>query len=121
VWEDGDTAPQTVEVGLITDDLNDGEQTFTAHLFSPTGGLAIGSGFARITLLDSTLPPQRGSVRLTSSVVEVDENAGVVQVVLERINGNDGLINVDYVTVEGTATADDFNAVTEPRTIGWAT
>ena len=94
VWEDGETQTNTFEVELQSDDLNDGEETFTASLFSPTGGAGISRGFARITLLDSTPPPQSGSIRFTSSVVEVDENAGFVEVVVERINGSDGLINV---------------------------
>jgi len=120
VWEDGETQTNTFDIELLSDDLNDGDETFTASLFAPTGGAGISSGFARITLLDSTPPPQRGSIRLTSSIVEVDENAGAVEVVVERINGNDGLVTVDYVTVAGSATNNDFTAVIEPRVIRWA-
>jgi len=120
IWEDGDATPKDIPVVVRTDDANDGEQTFTAHLFGPTGGVAIGNGFARITLADSTPPAQRGTIQMLSNSVTVDENAGQVEIQIERVNGSDGLVNVDYSTTAGTATEADFTAITQPRTIRWA-
>lgn len=120
IWEDGDATPKDIPVVVRTDDANDGEQTFTAHLFGPTGGVAIGNGFARITLADSTPPAQRGTIQMLSNSVTVDENTGQVEIQIERVNGSDGLVNVDYSTTVGTASASDFAAITPPRTIGWA-
>lgn len=120
VWEDGDTTPQDIQVVVRTDNVNDGEQTFTAHLFAPAGGVAISNGFARITLLDSTPPAQRGTIQLVSNRVSVDEDAGQVELEVERVNGSDGLVTVDFMTTEGTATDADFTAIAEPRTIRWA-
>ncbi len=120
VWVDGDTTPKQIPITVRTDDINDGEQTFTAHLFTPTGGVAIGNGFARITLTDSTPPAQRGTIQFASNSITVDENTGQVLLEVERVNGNDGLVTVDFVTAEGTATGSDFTAITDPRTIRWA-
>jgi len=120
IWEDGDATPKDIPVVVRTDDANDGEQTFTAHLFGQTGGAAIGNGFARITLSDSTPPAQRGTIQMVSNSVTVDENTGQIEIQMERVNGSDGLVNVDYSTTAGTATEADFAAITQPRTIRWA-
>ena len=120
IWMDGDMAPKQIPITVRTDDINDGEQTFTAHLFAPTGGVAIGNGFARITLSDSTPPAQRGTIQFVSNSATIDENSGQVLLEVERVNGSDGLVNVDFVTTEGTATASDFTAITDPQTIRWA-
>lgn len=120
IWEDGDSTPQNITVVVSADDLNDGEQTFTASLFSPTGGVAIGNGFARITLIDSTPPAQRGTIQLTSSQITVDENAGFASIVVERIGGSDGIVAIDYATNTGTASEDDFAVISRERGIVWA-
>ena len=119
VFADGDSTPQSFFVTVLTDDENDGVQTFTASLFNPTGGASIGNGFARITLNDSTPAAQRGTIQLVNNSITVDENTGTVQITAERVNGSDGLVTVDFITIAGTATAADFGAVTEPGTLTW--
>jgi len=119
VFADGNSTPQSFFVTVLTDDENDGVQTFTASLFNPTGGASIGNGFARITLNDSTPAAQRGTIQLVNNSITVDENIGTVQITAERVNGSDGLVTVDFITIAGTATAADFGAVTEPGTLTW--
>lgn len=119
IWLDGDTTPKEIVISVLTDDINDGDQTFTAHLFSPSGGASIGNGFARITLTDSTRPAQRGTIQLASNSASIDENAGQVLLEVERVGGSDGLVTVDFETAEGTAVAGDFTTISDPQTIRW--
>ena len=120
VWEDGDNTPQTFTVTILSDDINDGEQTFSANLSSPVGGAGIGNGSTQITIIDSTPPPQRGTIQLVSGQVSVNEDAGEVEVIVERTGGTDGPVTVDYVTITGSATADDFTQVLTAQTLEWA-
>jgi len=120
VFENGDSTPKSFFATVLADDQNDGAQTFTATLFSPTGGASIGNGFARITINDSTPAAQRGTIQLVSNSITVNENTGTVQVTAERVNGSDGIVTVDFITTAGTATAEDFTAITEPGTLTWA-
>lgn len=121
IWEDGDSSAKTFEAVLLPDDDFEGEQTFTAHLFSATGGSAIGNGFSRVTLTDSTPAPQRGTLQFTNNTLQVTEADSIAVVSIERVGGSDGLVTVDYNTVDGTATdTDDYIGITSPRTLAWA-
>jgi len=44
VWQDGDSSTQSFTVTINSDDDIEGNQTFSARLFQPTGGIAIGNG-----------------------------------------------------------------------------
>ena len=120
VWEDGDNTPQTFTVTILSDDINDGEETFAANLSSPQGGARIGNGAAQITIIDSTPEPVRGTIQLVSGQITVNEDDGEVEVVVERTGGTDDPVSVQYVTNTGTATADDFTQVLTPQTLQWA-
>lgn len=52
----------------------------------------------------STIPSQPGEIRFRSAHVSVDEDASVVNIVVERVNGADGPVTVTYATFDGTAT-----------------
>ena len=121
IWEDGDSSPKTFDTVVLADDDYEGEQTFTLHLFSATGGSAIGNGFSRVTLTDSTAPPQRGTLQFATRTQQVTEADGSVVVRIERIGGSDGLVTIDYNTIDGSAINNsDYVGVTNPRTLAWA-
>lgn len=120
VWEDGDSDPQNITVTILADDLNDGEHTFTASLFNATGGAGIGNGFTRITIEDSTPPAQRGTIQLTTTQISINEDAGNAIIEVERVNGSDGVVAIDYATTPGSAGENDFTARTVERGIVWA-
>lgn len=120
VWEDGETTPRTITATVLADNDFEGDQTFTAHLFSASNGGAVGNGFARINLQDSTAPPQRGTIQWAINTIQVTEAASTVVVTLERVGGNDGLVTVDYNTADLTATGGEDYAAVGPRTLAWA-
>ena len=121
IWEDGETAPRTITAIVLADNDFEGDQTFTAHLFSASNGAAVGNGFARINLQDSTAPPQRGTIQWAMTTQQVTESEATVTVSLERVGGNDGLVTVDFNTSDLTAIAgQDYVAIANPRTLAWA-
>ncbi len=120
VWEDGDSTPKPFTVVVLSDDLNDGDQIFTAQLSNPAGGVAIGNGSAQINLTDSTPPAQRGTIQLTSGRYTVNEDTGVVEIEVERTGGSDGRVTIDYITNIGTASEADFAHITAARELSWA-
>jgi plastocyanin len=62
---------------------------------------------------------QPGSLRFSLANYPASESGGSVNVVVQRINGDDGLISVQYSAAAGTATAgQDFTAVS--GTLTWA-
>ncbi len=121
IWADGDSSSKVIDISVFTDTDFEGDQTFAVNLVSASGGAAIGNGFARITIRDSTPAPQRGTLQLSDRTVDIDEDAGLVTVQVERIGGDEGLVTIDYQTINGTATGgEDFNAVDSPRTLAWS-
>ena len=121
VFEDGDATPQTFEVVIFEDDINDGEHTFTTQLFSPTGGVAITNGFSTVTIIDSTPLPERGTIQFADNDFTIDEDDGQLSLEIERVNGSDGPVSVELVTIEGTAIAnEDFVPIASPQLVQFA-
>jgi hypothetical protein len=120
-WADGESDAKVIDISVFSDTDFEGEQTFGINLFSATGGAAIGNGFARITIRDSTPAPQRGTLQLAERTITIDENAQRVTVLVERVGGDEGLVTVDYQTADGTATdGEDYSGVSEARTLAWS-
>jgi hypothetical protein len=62
---------------------------------------------------------QAGEIRFRQASINVAENAGTVDIVIERINGSDGEAMVGADTFDGTATAgQDYQATGETITFG---
>ena len=56
--------------------------------------------------------PEPGSIGLTLETLTIDEDLGVLNVVVFRADGTDGTVTVDYSTVEGTASEGaDYEAI----------
>jgi hypothetical protein len=62
---------------------------------------------------------QPGTLRFSLGAYSVGEGVGSTNIVVQRINGDDGAVSVQYSATGGTATAgQDFTAVT--GTLNWA-
>ncbi len=120
VWEEGDNAAKSIDITVFSDTDFEGSQTFTVHLYSATGGAAVGNGFSRITLQDSTPPPQRGTLQIADTSLIVSESDNQVIIEIERVGGSDGPVTVEYTTTDGTATGTaDYASIDSPRTLTW--
>ncbi len=62
-------------------------------------------------------PALAGTITLPGAHTDVDEDAGSIDILIRRINGNDGDVSVYYETVTDTATADDFTPIS--GTLEW--
>ncbi len=94
---------QTITIGIIDDVEVEPNETFTVALSNPTGGATLGANStATVTILEDDVP---GELAFDVASVDVDEDAGTVTLKVQRTNGNDGEVTVDFATSDGTAVA----------------
>lgn len=85
--------------------------------FDQRGAPRIIDGRAEMGSVEVEPPPPNGTVRFSLDSYTVDENAGTLIVGVDRVDGSDGPISVDYATAAGTAGAGDF--VSTSGTLSW--
>ncbi|MDM8557527.1 Calx-beta domain-containing protein [Candidatus Parabeggiatoa sp. HSG14] len=51
------------------------------------------------------IPTQPGELQFTATTVSLDENTGTATILVERVNGSDTGVTVNYATTDGSATA----------------
>ena len=100
-WTNGESGNQTVTVAITDDAVVESDETFTVTLSDGTANL----GNAIVTIKDNDVVVQPGRPQLAASTVEVNESATEVTLTVSRVDGSDGNLAVNYVTVDGTATA----------------
>jgi len=118
-WANGDTSPKTITVPILDDSAVEGSETFTLALSNPTGGARLGSPTTvTITILDND-QARPGSLQFTVAAVSVQENAGSITLTVNRVNGSNSAVRVQFATANGTASSgSDFTAVSGALT--WA-
>jgi len=116
-WADGDTAPKTFTVAILTDTVSEPNETFTVSLSAPSGGALLGTpSAATVTILDNGTP---GVVSLGAAAYSVSEMGGSVTITAVRTGGSLGTVGVTFATADGTATAGaDYTATA--GTLSWA-
>jgi ribosomal protein L35AE/L33A len=109
-FADGQTSA-TFTVTILDDTIFEGNETFTVALSSPTGGATLGSpSLATVTIVDNE-QPQPGQFQFSSATYSVNENGGSITITVNRVNGNNGAVSVNYATANGSATAgSDYTA-----------
>ena len=114
-FADGNLAPKTITIPLLQNPALDGNVTFQIALGNPTGGAQLGANpAASITLVDTNTV-----VRLTPSVVSVNESNTTVAFSVLRTSATEGPVSVQYFTRSGTATAgSDFVAASGTLQMG---
>lgn len=104
-WADGDTANKTILVPILDDALVEGEETFQIALRNAIGGATIvGPSTAVVRIVDNDLIPA-GAITFDAAAYSVNENGGTVTITVNRINGDNGNVSVQYSTDSFTATA----------------
>jgi bacillopeptidase F len=69
--------------------------------------------------LSQVAPPQTGALQFTSENYSVTENGAQVNIVVERVNGSDGTVSVDYAATDGSASSgSDYLATSGTLTFG---
>jgi uncharacterized delta-60 repeat protein len=114
-FADGEPGPRIVEIPLINDAVGQGSQTFLVSLANPIGGAILGSpAEVEVTVLDDDT-----SLRFPSPTLAVREEAGSVDLVIERGGLLEGTSSAQVQAAGGTARPGiDFQA--EPARIEFA-
>jgi len=121
-WESGkaDSKPYVIE--LVDDDVVELKEQFSVSLSEVAEGNAVGSpSKTTITINDDDEELElRGSIRLSKISETVSEDAGIVTVFAERVDGTDGILRAQVSTENGTALAGQDYTALAPKTLTWA-
>lgn len=122
-WPDGNAVDQTVTVPIIdSGDTPGTNRTFTVTL----SGAAVGDQpTATVTIIMRDPPPPPppttnfGTLQFSVPVYYTTETNGVVNILVQRLDGTNGPVTVDYSTASGSAVdGTDFTGVS--GTLSWA-
>lgn len=100
-WSAGDTSTRIVEVPLLDDREREASEGFDLVLNRPLGAGLGTVPVARITIDDY----EEGLLRFSAPTVEVRENTRSLTVRVERQNGGNGDVAVDWASSDDTALA----------------
>ena len=101
--------PETATLALNIDLASVvGSQAFLGFS-AATGGLVNNHDILNWEL--ATIPYNPGGIRLETSNYNVNEKDGTVDVTILRTNGSDGVVSIDYDTIDDSAQGDDYTAV----------
>src|SRR5262249_29785644 len=96
---------QTIDIPLINDNIVEADEFFTVTLTNATGGAVLvpGSTTATAWIIDDDLAS--GKADFAAASYSTNESAGVGQIAVVRLGGNQGELSVDVAVNAGTATA----------------
>jgi hypothetical protein len=122
-WGDGDSASQDIVININDDALFEGDETFTIALSNVSVVGALGTpSTATITITDY----EEGQITFsapTYTAVEPDNVDGLATIVIQRLNGSNGAVDVTYNMTLGTAEASDIGTPSPnivSGTLSWA-
>ncbi|SVA93324.1 uncharacterized protein METZ01_LOCUS146178, partial [marine metagenome] len=110
--QDGEDGLKDFDFDVYKDSLVEGDETVKLNLVLPKGylnlggeyiplGVALGSRQAKMIILDDDFTP--GELKFSSGEIYVNESEKTVSLSVDRVNGANGSISVQYKTKQGTA------------------
>jgi hypothetical protein len=114
-WASGDAGTKTFLVSIVEDQVGEANENVSLTLSNPAGGASLDDdrSTAVLTILDNDGGPgaddggtgaNPGVVKFQRTGFQVIEGNTVANVVVERSQGQNGQISVDYSTSDGSAT-----------------
>ncbi|BAV33765.1 hypothetical protein SCL_1454 [Sulfuricaulis limicola] len=103
VWANGDSAPKTITVPLLNDNIAEPDETVNLKLTYAYGGATLGTPVDAVLTIAND--DQAGILQFSRIVYRASESDGEALVTVERRFGADGMISVAYATADGTANA----------------
>jgi uncharacterized repeat protein (TIGR01451 family)/uncharacterized delta-60 repeat protein len=92
----------TLTIQILDDTLIEGDETVDIRLSNPVNAI-LGMTNATLTIVDNDFGP--GVLGFPVLTYQAAENAGVVNITVQRTNGSLGIVSVDYQVLPGSATA----------------
>ena len=127
-WADEDSTPQTITIPILSSPLEEENEVFLVNLSNPTNNATLGSiSTAIVTIKDSfgnsttpvvTPPLSPGTLQFTTDNYQIAENEGSVSITVTRTGGSDGVVQVNYLIENETASIQDYTALT-PNLLRW--
>ena len=103
VFNDGEIS-KTISIPILDDTIKESAENFYFNISEPTGGATLGSIISsNITIADDEIQ-KSGIVEFGSFDYDVSSTSGKAEITVDRTNGSDGAVTVDYATSNGTAT-----------------
>jgi hypothetical protein len=112
-WAAGDATAKAVTVTVNPNGFT-GTKSFGLSLSNPTGAATLGTPSA-IVIADGTNSP--GLIALSAAFYNV--NGATATITVNRVDGSNGAVSVDYATVDGTAIA-GTDYVAKSGVLSWA-
>lgn len=95
---------KSFELTIVEDNIYEGNETFTLQLSQVRGGGFIGnSDKMTITILENEIA-KPGTIEFETTNYVVSETAVALDLVVQRLDGQDGTVTVDYSVSGGSAT-----------------
>jgi ribosomal protein L35AE/L33A len=121
-WGDSETGDKTFDVGILDDEIFEGDEIFSLTLSNPTGGSAIGTpGTAVVTITDDEAASP-GILQFSEAEYSIDEDEGSIKITVSRQDGSSGDVSVNLSTSDDTAIAgEDYIGIdiVSPITLEW--
>ncbi len=98
-------ASRTFTIGIVNDDLDETNESFTVALSNPGGGASLGSrNVATVTIADNDTA---GEIRFSATAYRVSETNEEAVITITRSGGVAGGVTVELVYTDLTATRDE--------------
>lgn len=116
-FKSGETS-KNITVNLKEDETDEDDETFTIRLKNPSDDMGIGApNEVKVTILDNDegggsngggQAGVQGRLQFAARGYAISESAGEVTITVERTDGDQGEVTVEYSTIGDTATSEHF-------------
>ncbi len=120
-WKNGESGTKTFSVKVLTDALQENDETATIQIFRSTGA-SIGQT-SRASLIIEDVPPEKpGQIQFDRSAYTFSESDKTAKLTLKRINGSDGEVEAFIGFGAAGDSAKNGEDYTPPgtKTVRWA-
>jgi choice-of-anchor B domain-containing protein len=100
-WSANDNTPQTIPLTINIDDSVESDEVFFVRLVNPRNGLAL--SYPNLLQVNIKGVALTGAINFAQSTLNVKENAGSVEVQVNRSGGSSGPISVNYLAQSESA------------------
>ena len=105
-WPQGDQTTRTITIPVTADsDTTEITELFFVRLFNPQGGAALAS--PNLAFVNITGAPNGGTVAFSQATTTARENQATVEVMVDRMGGNQSVGSIDFDIISGTANVDE--------------